>query len=131
MRVQAALEDLVKAPSNKLFPFVKLLLAENSLLQSSAAAAEPNGFQVCHLVLTRQLEVSYIGRLNPLDFPGYQLKQLGSTEYHLLKIKVQTCCCEQCRLYSNMAFLTASCRISAVVLAWSVPPLGATSPEGD
>ena len=44
--VQAALEDLVKAPSNKLFPFVKLLLAENSLMQSSAAAAAPNGVKV-------------------------------------------------------------------------------------
>ena len=44
--MQAALEDLVKAPSNKLFPFVKLLLAENSLMKSSAEAAEPNGIQV-------------------------------------------------------------------------------------
>ena len=44
--LQSALEDLVKAPSNKLFPFVKLLLAENSLLQSSAASAEPNGLEV-------------------------------------------------------------------------------------
>ncbi len=44
--LQAALEDLVKAPSNKLFPFVKLLLAENSLLQSSAQAPEANGAQV-------------------------------------------------------------------------------------
>ena len=44
--LQSALEDLVKAPSNKLFPFVKLLLAENSLLQSSTASAEPNGLKV-------------------------------------------------------------------------------------
>ena len=36
----------MKAPSNKLFPFVKLLLAENSLMQSSAAAAAPNGVKV-------------------------------------------------------------------------------------
>ncbi len=45
----------MKAPSNKLFPFVKLLLAENSLLQSSAAAAEPNGVKVCspsHMMLS-------------------------------------------------------------------------------
>lgn len=46
---QAAVDDLVKAPSNKLFPFVKLLLAETSLMQSSAAAAatEPTEVQVC------------------------------------------------------------------------------------
>lgn len=36
----------MKAPSNKLFPFVKLLLAENSLLQGSAEALEANGTQV-------------------------------------------------------------------------------------
>ena len=49
--MQSALEDLVKAPSNKLFLFVKLLLAENSLLQSSAASAEPNGLEVLKLDL--------------------------------------------------------------------------------
>ena len=53
--MQAALEDLVKAPSNKLFPFVKLLLAENSLLQRSAATAEPNGVKVCYLLLAMSL----------------------------------------------------------------------------
>lgn len=36
----------MKAPSNKLFPFVKLLLAENSLLQGSDEAPEANGTQV-------------------------------------------------------------------------------------
>ena len=36
----------MKAPSNKLFPFVKLLLAENSLLQGSTEAPEANGTQV-------------------------------------------------------------------------------------
>ncbi len=67
--MQAALEDLVKAQSNKLFPFVKLLLAENSLLQSSAAATEPNGVKVCCLVLLSLL----IGRGPPqraLRFSG-------------------------------------------------------------
>lgn len=65
--MQAALEDLVKAPSNKLFPFVKLLLAENSLLQSSAAAAEPNGAKVRFSILTRLRRVSLLGKGLPFQ----------------------------------------------------------------
>ncbi|BDA42284.1 hypothetical protein COCOBI_03-1710 [Coccomyxa sp. Obi] len=42
---QLALDDLVKAPSNKLFPFVKLLLAENLLLETSDAAGESASVQ--------------------------------------------------------------------------------------
>lgn len=38
--LQLALEDLVKSPSNKLFPFVKLLLAENLGLQAANTAAK-------------------------------------------------------------------------------------------
>lgn len=44
--IQLALDDLVKAPSNKLFPFVKLLLAENLLLETSDAAGESASVQV-------------------------------------------------------------------------------------
>lgn len=46
MCVQLALDDLVKAPSNKLFPFVKLLLAENLLLETSDATGDSASVQV-------------------------------------------------------------------------------------
>ncbi len=46
MCAQLALDDLVKAPSNKLFPFVKLLLAENLLLETSDATGESPSVQV-------------------------------------------------------------------------------------
>ena len=44
--MQLALDDLVKSPSNKLFPFVKLLLAENLLLETSEASGEASSTQV-------------------------------------------------------------------------------------
>ena len=62
---QAAVEDLVKAPSNKLFPFVKLLLAENSLLQRPPATAEPNGVQVCHPSLTSKPTPTLLSIVQP------------------------------------------------------------------
>ena len=34
---QLAIDDLVKSPSGKLFPFIKLLLAENAGLAQAAA----------------------------------------------------------------------------------------------
>ncbi|KAK9901560.1 hypothetical protein WJX75_001857 [Coccomyxa subellipsoidea] len=42
---QLALDDLVKSPSNKLFPFVKLLLAENLLLETSEASGDASSAQ--------------------------------------------------------------------------------------
>lgn len=45
--MQLALDDLVKAPSNKLFPFVKLLLAENLLLENSATSGVASTSDVC------------------------------------------------------------------------------------
>lgn len=44
--MQLALDDLVKSPSNKLFPFVKLLLAENLLLETSEASGDASSAQV-------------------------------------------------------------------------------------
>lgn len=37
LAVQLAIDDLVKSPTNKVFPFVKLLLAENAGLAQAGA----------------------------------------------------------------------------------------------
>ncbi|CAK0770470.1 hypothetical protein CVIRNUC_003770 [Coccomyxa viridis] len=73
---QSALEDLVKAPSNKLFPFVKLLLAENSLLQSSAASAEPNGLKAKDKQTSVSKDEGAVGR-GTSDFSLDDLLGLG------------------------------------------------------